>query len=381
MSAPTAPIPTFAAPASAAPTEATFEVAVTAESAIEFAKVSGDWNPLHTDPAHAAATAYRRPVLHGAYSAGLVSRLAGMHLPGTDCLLHGMRLRFVAPIVPPARLVVHGRVMHERAGTGRVDATVSDAENGRRYVEASYDFGRHEMVAAAATPVATATVGTGAPVTLVTGASGGLGGAVLARLGEGALGVSREAREGMLQATELERIAEALGDRKVKAIVHCAWPAPDNARLTALPDAATAVEHHVAGPLRQMIALAQLLRTHGTPDATLLLVGSTFAAPGRHNYRMPLYSVSKSLIPELCRILAVELGPKGQRCVAVVYDVIDGGMNQKLSASARLQHADRVPAGALPTAADAAAQVAWVLQNPGTLVSGATLTLSGGAIP
>ena len=96
---------------------------------------------------------------------------------------------------------------------------------------------------------------------------------------------------------------------------------------------------------------------------------------------MPLYSVSKSLIPELCRILAVELGPKGQRCVAVVYDVIDGGMNQKLSASARLQHADRVPAGALPTAADAAAQVAWVLQNPGTLVSGATLTLSGGAIP
>ena len=379
MSAPSAPM--IAAPARAAgAAEASFEVVVTPESAIEFAKVSGDWNPLHTDPAHAAPTAYRRPVLHGAFSAGLISRLAGMHLPGIDCLLHGMRLRFIAPIVPPARLVVHGRVAHERAGSGRVDATVSDATDGRRYVEASYDFGRHEIVAAPAPPVVAA-ARTGTPVTLVTGASGGIGSAVLGRLGEGALGVSREPRDGMLHAPDPERLAEALGDRKVKAIVHCAWPSPDNARLTALAEPGAAVEHHVAGPLRQMIALAQLLRTHGTADAMLVLVGSTFARPGRHNYRMPLYTIGKSLIPELCRILAVELGPMGQRCVAVVYDVVEGGMNQRLSASARLRHADRVPAGRLPTAADAAAQVAWVLDNPGTLVSGAVLSLSGGAIP
>src|SRR5215211_86917 len=50
------------------------------ESEFGFANVSGDWNPLHTDPGHAARTAYRRPVLHGAFSAGLLSRLAGMYL-------------------------------------------------------------------------------------------------------------------------------------------------------------------------------------------------------------------------------------------------------------------------------------------------------------
>ena len=88
---------------------ASFRVDVTPADASAFAALSGDWNPLHTSPEHAARTAYRRPVLHGAFSAGIVSRMAGMHLPGADCLLHSMRLRFVAPIVPPASLVVSGR--------------------------------------------------------------------------------------------------------------------------------------------------------------------------------------------------------------------------------------------------------------------------------
>ena len=33
---------------------ASFQVEVTYEDAIAFAKLSGDWNPLHTDPEHAA---------------------------------------------------------------------------------------------------------------------------------------------------------------------------------------------------------------------------------------------------------------------------------------------------------------------------------------
>src|SRR5919199_90551 len=100
-----------------------------------------NWDSL----AHAARTIYGRPVLHGAFSAGLISRLAGMHLPGADCLLHSMRLRFVAPILPPATLVVSGRLTSEGAGTGRVDATVADATTGASYVDATYEFSRHRM--------------------------------------------------------------------------------------------------------------------------------------------------------------------------------------------------------------------------------------------
>src|SRR5439155_363366 len=69
-------------------TEASFEVVIGQEHVRTFAELSGDWNPLHTDAAYAATTQYGRPILHGAFSAGLVSRMAGMHIPGTDCLLH-----------------------------------------------------------------------------------------------------------------------------------------------------------------------------------------------------------------------------------------------------------------------------------------------------
>ena len=102
-------------------TEASFNVEITPDSAIEFSKLSRDWNRLQADPAHAATTEYRRrrPALHGTFSADLVSRMAGMYLPGEDRRLHNLDLKFVAPIVPPATLLVVGRVAREPHGVGR----------------------------------------------------------------------------------------------------------------------------------------------------------------------------------------------------------------------------------------------------------------------
>ena len=363
---------------------ASFRVDVTPADASAFAALSGDWNPLHTSPEHAARTAYRRPVLHGAFSAGIVSRMAGMHLPGADCLLHSMRLRFVAPIVPPASLVVSGRQVAASAGMGRVDVTISDDVSGARYVDAVYEFSRHD-VAAAAAPADSLEAEPGPsgrerPPILVTGATGGLGQAVLARLGNRARGVARTAHPDMLAAGSLEQLA-GLVRTPIAGIVHCAWPAPDNERLTSLANIDSAFEHNLGAPLRQVIALAQLLAARGTDDAILVLVGSSAALPGRHNYKSPLYSLSKALIPELTRILATELASSNKRCAAVTYDVIDGGMNKRLSPSARVAHTDRMPSGVLPTMSEAAAQIEWVLDNASFLVSGATIALTGAAAP
>jgi 3-hydroxybutyryl-CoA dehydratase len=359
---------------------ASFRVEVSEADAEAFARLSGDWNPLHTDADHAARTPYGRRVLHGAFSAGLISRLAGMHLPGADCLLHGMRLRFLAPILVPATLQVTGRVTSESPAQGRVEATVADAASGVAYVDASYEFGRYQVVASAEGRRARASASSdhGTASILVTGATGGLGSALLQCLGAAAQGVSRGMAPGMLPEPTL---AEALGGRRIAGIVHCGWPAPDNERLVDLTSAQQAVDHHLGGPLREVIGLARLLVEHGTKNALLVLIGSTAASPGRHNYRMPLYSLGKTLVPELARILAVELAPAGMRCAAVVFDVLDGGMNQQMSPRARLAHADRAPSGRLPTPDEAALQIAWLLRNESFLVSGATLTLSGGALP
>jgi acyl dehydratase len=361
---------------------ARFEVDIPADAMQAFAGLSGDWNALHTDPAYAAGTVYGACVLHGAYSAGLVSRMAGMHLPGEACLLHGIQLRFNSPIIPPVRVVVDGTTIRDNGEHGRVEVAISDAVSGARYVDASYDFGRHLRAGErpdVVTPVASSA--DVVPRVLVTGARGALGRQVLNALGARGLGVSRTVYPGMLHAPDPDAIDDLTEGQQIDAIVHCAWPRPDSGRLLSSREAGAAVDHHVAGPLRQMLALARLLARVGTPGAMLVLIGSTAMDPGRHNYRMPLYTLGKSLVPQLARILAVELASTGQRCAAIVYDVLDGGMNEGLTPRARLAHQDRLPSGRIPTVEDAADQIVWLLGNRSVLVSGATIELTAGAIP
>ncbi|NFV78555.1 MaoC/PaaZ C-terminal domain-containing protein [Magnetospirillum aberrantis] len=357
-------------------TEANFVVEVTPESAQDFARLSGDWNPLHTDGAYAAGTAWRRVVLHGAYSAGLVSRMAGMFLPGRDCLLHNMRLRFVAPVVPPAALAVNGRVVADNGETGSVAVAITDRDSGMLYTEASYDFGRHRHDAEHPAATAPAAVSDDCPEdgwVLVSGASGALGQAVMRRYGARAVALTRTA-EGYTPS-------RSVTPASVAAVVHCGWPAPDNLGLLRLEDVASSVGHAVAKPLELSIAAARLLRDYGREGATLVLVGSTSAQAGRHNWRMPLYSLGKSTMPVLAEILGMELAATRQRCLCVVFDVIDGGMNAGMSPRVRQMHADRSPWQRLLDADEAAAQVAWVVDAPGPMASGGCITLSGGALP
>ena len=170
-----------------------FEVEIDFDTAIAFAELSGDWNPLHTDETYAATTSFKRPLLHGAYSAGLVSRMAGMFLPGTECLLHNMRLNFVAPISQPTILEVAGSVVRETDAGGSVDVSIRDKANGRLYVSASYSYGFHKKLQSKSVETKGESKKTNPndPVVLVTGANGGLASALVEMLDCPVLGVSR----------------------------------------------------------------------------------------------------------------------------------------------------------------------------------------------
>ena len=88
------------------------------------------------------------------------------------------------------------------------------------------------------------------------------------------------------------------------------------------------------------------------------------------------------LIPTLTEILALELGVTCQmRAVGIVFDIIKGGMNRNISPTIEQAHADRTITGNLPTMSEIAIQIEWVLNNRSHLASGATLSLTGGALP
>lgn len=62
-----------------------------------FAKVSGDYNPVHMDEEFARRTPFRGRIAHGALIASFISGVLGNQLPGPGAIFLGLNLRFFRP--------------------------------------------------------------------------------------------------------------------------------------------------------------------------------------------------------------------------------------------------------------------------------------------
>jgi acyl dehydratase len=77
---------------------AKFTKIITEEDVMKFAEVSGDYNPLHTDPEFAKTQMFGKQVAHGVISVGLISAVLGMELFGPGILYGEQSVRFVKPV-------------------------------------------------------------------------------------------------------------------------------------------------------------------------------------------------------------------------------------------------------------------------------------------
>lgn len=78
--------------------EATMSRTVTEGDIVAYAALSGDYNPVHIDPAYAANTIFKERIAHGILSAGYISALFGMQLPGPGAIYISQTLNFKAPV-------------------------------------------------------------------------------------------------------------------------------------------------------------------------------------------------------------------------------------------------------------------------------------------
>ncbi len=76
---------------------ASLEQKITAADVDRFAELTGDRAPLHMDEAFAQSRGFRTRVVHGLLGAGYFSRLFRMPLPGQDCILQSVSLKWVSP--------------------------------------------------------------------------------------------------------------------------------------------------------------------------------------------------------------------------------------------------------------------------------------------
>jgi 3-hydroxybutyryl-CoA dehydratase len=70
---------------------------ITETDVVLFAGITGDFNPLHVNDAFAKKSQFGRRVVHGVISAGLISAVLGMKLPGPGALYLDQVVRFKKP--------------------------------------------------------------------------------------------------------------------------------------------------------------------------------------------------------------------------------------------------------------------------------------------
>lgn len=87
-----------------------FSTMITGEMMRKFLEISGDQNPLHSDPAFAQAMGFPDTVVFGMLTASLISTLGGCYLPGKYCLIQGVEIKFIKPVMVGDKLTVVGEV-------------------------------------------------------------------------------------------------------------------------------------------------------------------------------------------------------------------------------------------------------------------------------
>ena len=63
-----------------------------------FAGITGDLNPAHINEQYAGESRFGGRIAHGMLSAGLISAVIGMQLPGPGTIYVGQELKFLAPV-------------------------------------------------------------------------------------------------------------------------------------------------------------------------------------------------------------------------------------------------------------------------------------------
>ena len=78
--------------------KATRSITLTADHVKTFAELSGDFNPLHFDESFVAKTKFKKLVVQGGLTTGLLHALVAMDMPGPGTVFLSQNWKFTAPV-------------------------------------------------------------------------------------------------------------------------------------------------------------------------------------------------------------------------------------------------------------------------------------------
>ena len=94
-----------------------FQIKITESLVNDFAKISGDYSPIHMDENYAKKTTFQKRVVHGMLLASFLSRMDGMYLPGRHALYFSQSLEFREPCFLGDKITVISKVIDKSEST------------------------------------------------------------------------------------------------------------------------------------------------------------------------------------------------------------------------------------------------------------------------
>jgi 3-oxoacyl-[acyl-carrier protein] reductase len=365
----------------------------------EFARLSGDRNPLHMDAEFAGRTHFQRRVVHGMLLANYVSALVGMHCPGPGALWSQQAFRWPAPVFIGDHVLLTLKVKHKSVGTRTLTIEVRGVnQDGRLVMDGEGVVTALEDVSNKVEACVTE------KVAFVSGGSRGIGAAICQALAEAGISVVVNYRR---DENGAEEVCAGIRNRGGRALAIRA-DVTDNSSLTAaMQEAADCFKHSInilvnnAGSVPESQPFLQTtwdqiqtaIDTHVKGayqccQATIpgmiegkwgriINIGSSFAqsAPLPNS---TAFFVAKAALQAMTRSLATELGPHGICVNTVSPGLLETSTFAGLSERTKKVQAMQTPLRRLATPSDVAAAVVALCGDAGRFVTGVELPVCGG---
>ncbi len=108
-----------------------FQITITESMVNDFAKISGDFSPIHIDDNYAKTTTFGKRVVHGMLLASFLSRVDGMYLPGKHGLYFSQNIEFRNPCFIGDNVKVISRVIDKSEATKiiKIESSILNQNN------------------------------------------------------------------------------------------------------------------------------------------------------------------------------------------------------------------------------------------------------------
>ena len=122
--------------------EESFKVVIDEKMMNDFLNISGDNNPLHNDKDFALAKGYEDKVVYGLLTTSFLSKLVGVLLPGENCLLQGVEVKYLNPVYVGDTLTITGIIseLHASVKRATIKVTIKNQDD-KKVLKGKVDVG------------------------------------------------------------------------------------------------------------------------------------------------------------------------------------------------------------------------------------------------